>query len=79
MMTQPILHHCEYPTGHELREAIQCLGLPRHAGSSDKGTPIHYVLKHVWNRMPRRFAPRDDGLGGGIQAFHSRPFADKSL
>jgi len=57
MSIQPCLHHCEYPTGHELREAIQGLGLPWHPGSSHKGTPIHYVLKHVWNRMPHKGTP----------------------
>jgi len=75
MSIQPCLHHCENPTGHELREAIQGLGLPWHPGSSHKGTPIHYVLKHVWNRMPRRFASCDDGFSRGIPDFHSRFFA----
>jgi len=69
MITHLNSRHCEHS------EAIQYFGLPRHPGSPHKGTPIHYVLKHVWNRMPRRFGPRDDGFSRGMPAFHSLPFA----
>ncbi len=37
-------------------------GSPHKGISMPLGTPIHYVPKHVWNRMPRLFEPRDDSI-----------------